>query len=201
MATIVHLVRHGEVHNPDRILYGRLPGWHLSVRGRQMAAAVAADLGDHDITHIAASPLERAQETAAPLAEATGCPVTVDTDLLEAGNDLQGLHIKGIRSALWNPRRWPMLVRPDIPGWGEPYPRIVERMWRAVARARNAAEGHEAVCVTHQLPVVCVQRDVLGRPLAHNPADRQCALASVTSLIFDGSELVEMVYSDPAAAI
>ena len=209
MSTIVHLVRHGEVHNPDRILYGRLPGWHLSVRGRQMAAAVAADLGDHDITYLAASPLQRAQETVAPLVDAvndggaTGDVVDLvtDDDLLEAGNDLEGLHIKGVRSALWNPKRWPMLKDPAVPSWGEPYTQIVDRMWVAVDRARRAAEGHEAVCVTHQLPVVCVQRDVQGLPLQHNPASRRCNLASVTSLVFDGDALTDMVYSEPAQAI
>lgn len=212
MTTIVHLARHGEVHNPDRILYGRLPDWHLGVRGRQMAAAVAADLADHDIRYLVSSPLERARETVAPLAEALGQDPGVDEELLEAGNDLQGLHIKGVRSALWNPKRWPMLKDPSIPSWGEPYTEILDRMWRAVDRARVGALGGEAVCVTHQLPIVCVQRDVQGLPLNHNPAARRCELASVTSLVFEGSDsgdagahddtkLVDMVYSEPAQEI
>lgn len=209
MSTIVHLIRHGEVHNPDRILYGRLPGWTLSVRGRQMAAAVAADLSDHDITYVAASPLQRAQETVAPILDAvnecrgTGAQLglVTDDDLLEAGNQLEGLHIKGLRSALWNPKRWPMLKNPAVPSWGEPYTLIVDRMWTAIDRARSAADGHEAVCVTHQLPVVCVQRDVQGLPLQHNPASRRCDLASVTSLVFDGRQLTDMVYSEPAQEI
>jgi broad specificity phosphatase PhoE len=208
MSTIVHLVRHGEVHNPDRILYGRLPGWHLSVRGRQMAAAVAEDLGDHDITYVAASPLERAQETVAPILEAVNgnragaqLALTTDEDLLEAGNQLEGLHIKGVRSALWNPKRWPMLTKPSVPSWGEPYPEILDRMWVAIDRARRAAEGHEAVCVSHQLPVVCVQRDVQGLPLQHNPTNRRCNLASVSSLVFDGDELTDFLYSEPAQEI
>lgn len=206
MSTIVHLVRHGEVHNPDRILYGRLPGWHLSVRGRQMAAAVAADLGDHDITYASASPLERAQETVAPLLEqlesrGRSVDLVTDNNLLEAGNSLEGLHIKGARSALWNPMRWPMLKDPRVPSWGEPYSQILDRMWVAVDRARRAAEGHEAVCVSHQLAVVCIQRDVQGLPLSHNPALRRCNLASVTSLIFEGDQLTDMVYSEPAQEI
>ena len=209
MSTIVHLVRHGEVHNPDRILYGRLPGWHLSVRGRQMAAAVAQDFADHDIRALVASPLQRAQETAAPIldglnAAGAGLDLVTDEDLLEAGNDLQGLHIKGVRSALWNPKRWPMLRQPSVPSWGEPYTEIVDRMWLAIDRARVAAISHEAVCVSHQLPVVCVQRDVQGLPLQHNPANRRCNLASVTSLVFDGpgdTELTDMIYSEPAQEI
>ncbi|MGP5081699.1 histidine phosphatase family protein [Corynebacterium variabile] len=208
MSTIVHLVRHGEVHNPDRILYGRLPGWHLSVRGRQMAAAVAEDFRDHDITYVAASPLQRAQETVAPILDGVNgnrngdqLDLVTDEDLLEAGNQLEGLHIKGVRSALWNPKRWPMLTKPSVPSWGEPYPKILDRMWVAIDRARRAAEGHEAVCVSHQLPVVCVQRDVQGLPLQHNPATRRCNLASVSSLVFEGDELTDFLYSEPAQEI
>lgn len=201
MATIVHLVRHGEVHNPDRILYGRLPGYHLSERGRNMAHATASDLADHDVVYLAASPLERAQETVRPFAEKLGLDVTTDERIIEAGNELQGLHIKGVRSALWNPKRWPMLKNPTIPSWGEPYQEIAERMWQAIDTAREKARGHEAVLVSHQLPIVMIQRDVQGLPLAHNPADRQCELASVTSLVYDGGHLTDIFYSEPAQEI
>jgi broad specificity phosphatase PhoE len=64
--TVVHLVRHGEVDNPEGLLYGRLPGYRLSELGREMAELVATHLESNDITHIVSSPLERAQETAAP---------------------------------------------------------------------------------------------------------------------------------------
>ncbi|MGP5658961.1 histidine phosphatase family protein [Corynebacterium falsenii] len=201
MATIVHLVRHGEVHNPDRILYGRLPGYHLSERGRNMAYATAAELADHDVVRLVASPLQRAQETARPFAEKLGLDVVTDERIIEAGNDLEGLHIKGVRSALWNPRRWPMLRKPAEPSWGEPYTQIRDRMWEAIDDARAAARGHEAVLISHQLPIVMIQRDVQGLPLAHNPAVRQCELASVTSLVFDGADLTDMFYAEPAQEI
>ena len=72
-ATIVHLLRHGEVDNPTGVLYGRLPGFRLSERGRAMAEMVAehlagADGARRDLVHLVASPLQRAQETAAPVA-------------------------------------------------------------------------------------------------------------------------------------
>ncbi|AHI03961.1 phosphoglycerate mutase [Corynebacterium falsenii DSM 44353] len=201
MATIVHLVRHGEVHNPDRILYGRLPGYHLSERGRNMAYATAAELADHDVVRLVASLLQRAQETARPFAEKLGLDVVTDERIIEAGNDLEGLHIKGVRSALWNPRRWPMLRKPAEPSWGEPYTQIRDRMWEAIDDARTAARGHEAVLISHQLPIVMIQRDVQGLPLAHNPAVRQCELASVTSLVFDGADLTDMFYAEPAQEI
>ena len=70
--TIVHLVRHGEVHNPAGLLYGRLPDYHLSDLGREMAQAVADDLRSRDVVHLRCSPLERAQETMEPIAEALG---------------------------------------------------------------------------------------------------------------------------------
>ncbi|MDT7631452.1 MAG: hypothetical protein QOI50_3382, partial [Pseudonocardiales bacterium] len=67
--TTVHLLRHGEVHNPEGVLYGRLPGYRLSVRGEQQAQLVADALAEEDITVLLASPMERAQQTAAPIAK------------------------------------------------------------------------------------------------------------------------------------
>ena len=62
--TTVHLLRHGEVHNPTGILYGRRPGYLLSDLGQQMATRVAETIADRDITQVWSSPLERAQQTA-----------------------------------------------------------------------------------------------------------------------------------------
>lgn len=199
--TIVHLVRHGEVHNPEKILYGRMPGYHLSSRGRSQAARTARAFVDHDVVSLTASPLTRAQETARPFAEVLDLPVGTDEDLLEAGNRFEGLRTKGWRSQLWHPVRWPLMVNPTLPSWGEHYDDILARMMNAIERARIEAEGHEAVLVTHQLPIVMVQRYAQGRPLAHNPANRQCDLASVSSLIFQDGEITDFVYSTPARDI
>lgn len=199
--TIVHLVRHGEVHNPEKILYGRMPGYHLSSRGRSQAARTAKSFEGNDITALIASPLTRVQETAEPFAELTGLAVITDEDVLEAGNRFEGLRTKGLRSQLWNPVRWPLMVDPSLPSWGEHYEDILARMMDAIERARLLAEGHEAVIVTHQLPIVMVQRSVRGQSLAHNPAARQCDLASVTSLIFQDEEIVDLVYTTPARDI
>ena len=70
--TVVHLLRHGEVHNPNDVLYGRLPDYHLSANGRIMAAAAADYFEGRPVAAIFASPLERAQETAQPVAERLG---------------------------------------------------------------------------------------------------------------------------------
>lgn len=196
--TVVHLVRHGEVYNPDKILYGRLPGWHLSERGQRQAAATASSFEGHDIRYFACSPLQRTQETSRPFTEVIGTKPNLDEDLLEAGNTFEGLHIKGIDSALWNPKYWPRLRRPSVPSWGEPYEEIADRMFHAIERAREAAEGAEAVLVTHQLCIIAAQRRARYLKLAHNPATRQCNLASVTSLVFVGDTIVDVRYSEPA---
>lgn len=85
-STVVHVVRHGEVHNPEGVLYGRRDGYHLSELGRQMADRVAEHLASHDITHVVASPLERAQETATPVAKSHGLTLHTDDHLIEAAN-------------------------------------------------------------------------------------------------------------------
>lgn len=197
--TTVHLVRHGEVYNPKKILYGRMPGYHLSSRGNSMAVATSKFFRGRDVTYLAASPLERAQETARPIAEVTGCEVQTREDILEAGNTFEGLRTKGWRSQLLNPVRWRHMTNPLEPSWGEPYQEIFQRMWGAVEDARDTAEGHEAVLVSHQLPIVMVQRHVQGKPLAH--ASRNCDLASVTSLVFDGGDVVDWAYTTPAQHI
>lgn len=199
--TVVHLVRHGEVHNPQKLLYGRLPDFHLSARGRSMAARTAASFEGKDVTYLAASPLERVQETATPIAEVLGLEIQTDRDLIESGNIFEGLRTKGWRSQLFNPIRWRHMVNPLKPSWGEPYTEILERMRRAIDKARAEAKGHEAVLVSHQLPIVMVQRWAQGKSLPHNPATRKCDLASVTSLVFEGDTLKSWSYAEPAKGI
>ncbi|WP_299446536.1 histidine phosphatase family protein [uncultured Phycicoccus sp.] len=199
--TTVHLLRHGEVHNPGRVLYGRLSGYHLSDLGRRMAEVAAAHLADHDIVHIVSSPLERARETAEPLAAVHGLPVTVDDRVLEARNDFQGLPVAGGQGLLRHPRLWVKMLNPFRPSWGEPYADIVLRMRDAIVDARAAARGHEAVIVSHQSPIWMIRLATEGRSLVHNPARRECALASLTSLTFLGDELLSLSYCEPAAAL
>lgn len=198
--TVVHLMRHGEVDNPDGVLYGRLPGFHLSDRGREQAEAVAAHLAAADVVHVVSSPLERAVQTAAPIADAHGLAVVTDERLIEASNAFQGRRVSVGAGALREPRNWPLLRNPFTPSWGEPYLAIAHRMLAAVHRARTLAQGHEAVCVSHQLPVYTLRRYLSGRRLWHHPRRRQCALASLTTLRFDDEQLVALSYDEPAGA-
>jgi len=196
--TVVHLLRHGEVHNPERILYGRIPGFRLSANGRDQADLAAKTLVDADLTAVLASPLQRAQETAAPAAAQHGVDIITDDRLIEADNSFEGKRVAVGDGALRRPQYWWLLRDPFTPSWGEPYLEIAERMLAAVHRARELASGHEALCVSHQLPIWTLRRYVTGRHLWHDPRRRQCALASLTSLVFDDGELVQLRYTEPA---
>src|SRR5690242_1774336 len=136
--TIVHLLRHGEVYNPQKVLYGRLPGYHLSELGVQMAKAAAQSLAGRDVTYLVASPMERAQETAQPFAEQFGLPVQTDEKLIEAGNIFEGKRVSVGDGALRDPRNWWALRNPLTPSWGEPFQLIAKRMWAALEAARAA---------------------------------------------------------------
>ncbi|MER6394589.1 MULTISPECIES: histidine phosphatase family protein [unclassified Kitasatospora] len=191
-------MRHGEVHNPEGVLYGRLPGYRLSELGRQMADRVAEDLAGRDITHVVASPLERAQETAEPIAKSHGLDLAVDERLIEADNIFQGKTFGVGDGSLKNPGYWKYLTNPFKPSWGEPYLEQAVRMMGALAAARDAARGHEAVCVSHQLPIWIVRSFVERRRLWHDPRNRQCSLASLTSFTYEGDRIVSVGYREPA---
>lgn len=197
--TIVHLLRHGEVYNPDKVLYGRLPDFHLSDLGREMAERIGEVFERRDITVITASPLERAQETAAPLAARKGIVVGTDDRLIEADNIFEGQRVAVGDGVLRQPKTWRHLYNPFRPSWGEPYVEVAARMRAAVEAAREAARGHEAVLVSHQLPVWVARLDAENRRFVHDPRSRQCNLASLTSLTFDGDRLAAITYTEPAA--
>jgi broad specificity phosphatase PhoE len=197
--TTVHVLRHGEVYNPTKILYGRLPGFHLSELGKQMAKADAEALAGNDITYVVASPLERAQETAEPMAAQFGLEIATDTRLIESTNFFEGKNVSVGDGSFRNPRNWWVLRDPVTPSWGEAYLVIAQRMFAALQAARVAAEGHEAVCVSHQLPIWTLRRYVEKKRLWHDPRRRQCGLASLTSFRFEDARVVGIDYSEPAA--
>ncbi|HEX3929448.1 MAG TPA: histidine phosphatase family protein [Nocardioides sp.] len=196
--TVVHLVRHGEVHNPEGVLYGRRDGYHLSDLGLQMAERVAEVLGERDIVHLRSSPLERAQETAAPLAAARGLTPVLDPRVIESANVFEGKRFGHGENALRKPSTWIHLRNPLRPSWGEPYKEVVARVLAAVHDARDAARGHEAAIVSHQLPIWVTRLSLERRSFLHDPRRRQCTLCSVTSLTFTGDDLTTIAYSEPA---
>lgn len=206
----VHLLRHGEVHNPDGVLYGRLPEFHLSELGREMARTLAEHFLDRaargaNIVYLAASPLTRAQETAQPIAEALNLAISTESRIIEAENYFEGLQVS--KAEILKPKHWPMLRNPFRPSWGEPYKEQAARVLAAVSDARLRAielggEDAEAVLVSHQLPIWATRLSAEGKPLWHDPRKRECTLTSVTSLVFDGAgSLVRVDYSEPASAL
>lgn len=195
----VHLVRHGEVHNPDGVLYGRIEGFGLSERGHRMAELAAESLAGHDLRALVASPLQRARESAAPWAERFGLTPRIDERIIEPTNRFEGLNMR--RDLPRRPLLWRHLRNPQKPSWGEPFVAVQARMMAAITDAWQSADGGEVVLVSHQMPIVMVARTVAGLPLAHNPSRRRCALSSITTLERRGDRFAEVSYAEPAAAL
>lgn len=198
VASRLHLVRHGEVHNPKRVLYGRLPDYHLSKAGRQMAQAAAEHVAslDREVSGLYSSPLERAQESAEPFAERFGLTPEIDIRLIEPTNVFEGTRMK---RSLMNPVNWWHLRQPSLPSWGEPYTSIAERMLGMMAEAWRSVDGGDLVMVSHQAPIWITHLRVAGLPLQHDPRTRRCALSSVTSFELVGDVWREVAYAEPAS--
>ncbi|QJC21299.1 histidine phosphatase family protein [Arcanobacterium buesumense] len=199
--TTIHLVRHGEVDNPEGVLYGRRPGFHLTELGHKMAQKLGETFADHDIRAVITSPLERAIETGTPTAQHFGLEIQIDERVIEADNKFEGLDINSDRWQLAQPKFWPWYVNPLEPSWGEPYKDVVARMSGAISDALTQASGGEAVIVSHQLPIWTMRRFIDRLPLAHDPRKRECSLASVTSLTFVGRQLISLDYWEPVGDI
>jgi broad specificity phosphatase PhoE len=197
--TVVHLLRHGEVHNPERILYGRLPNYLLSDLGQAMAERARDFFLEADVARVVSSPLERAQQTAAPLAAALNLDVHIDGRLIEAANVFEGKPFGIGDGALRSPSAWRHLYNPFRPSWGEPYEQIAQRVLAAITAARQAAPGRASVLVSHQLPIWIARLRAENRRLWHDPRRRRCSLASITSFHYDGDALSLLTYAEPAA--
>lgn len=192
-------MRHGQVHNPGGVLYGRLPGYGLSDLGRSMAARMSVHWSDAPLTHLRCSPLQRAQETLAPTAALfPSLEITTDERVIEAGNRFEGMVFGASNSALRDPRMFWHMRNPLLPSWGEPYKEIAARMRAAILDSAVAAgEGGQALVVSHQLPIWIARSAVEGRPLAHDPRRRRCTLCSVTSFTVRDGVITAVDYSEP----
>lgn len=195
--TIVHLLRHGEVDNPRGVVYGRLPDYHLSANGRAMASAAADFFSERPVVALFSSPLDRAVETATPVAQRLGLEIVTDDRLIEPWNHFEGMKFGVGDGSLRHPVHWRAMLNPFKPSWGEPFREVVVRMSAMMRDARLAAAGREAVCVSHQLPIWVTRREAEGKRLWHNPALRECALGSVTSFTFDGDRITGVSYTVP----
>jgi broad specificity phosphatase PhoE len=199
-ADLIHLVRHGEVFNPDGILYGRIPGYHLSELGHAMATVAADSLAGHPITDLYSSPLQRAQESADPWSQIFKLPVITEDRIIEPHNWFEGRKFE-FSGALRHPSAWPKLINPWKPSWGEPFVSVETRMLAAIDDAWMAADSGEVVMVSHQMPIVMVARSVKKMRLAHDPRKRRCTLSSITTLAREGDRFIEVNYQEPAAEL
>lgn len=199
----LHLIRHGEVHNPDGVVYGRLADFHLSERGRRQAEAAAQVLVDSgaDVRRVVASPLDRAVESAQPIGVAFNVPVETDEAFLEATSRLEGKAYDVSLAILRHPHAWRYLVNPVRPSWGEAYRAVRLRMSTALSRVLGETDTGEVVVVSHQLPIWMVTRHATGKPLFHDPRRRECAHSSITTFDVDGPVLRRRQYRDPGAGV
>ena len=181
------------------MLYGRIEGYGLSLRGHRMAQLAAESLAGHDIRSVTASPLQRTRESAAPWIAQFGVELGIDERLIEPTNAFEGINMR--RDLPKRPDLWRHLVNPQKPSWGEAFLSVQARMMAAIEEHWAAADGGEVVLVSHQMPIVMVARTVAGKPLAHNPSKRRCALSSITTLERRGDAFVEVSYAEPASAL
>ena len=202
-ASRIHLIRHGEVHNPDGVLYGRLPHFALSEAGHNMAAAAAQELvaSKAKIKHLYTSPLLRTRESSEPIKDAFGLEPSVDDRLIEPFNIFEGKRVSA-GTVLLRPSLLFHLRNPSQPSWGEPYATIVERMMAALNEIADFAREDEVAVVTHQLPIWMVHLHLAGEKLPHNPRQRRCSLSSITTIERDRKGTwSEVSYREPAAAL
>jgi probable phosphoglycerate mutase len=164
--TLVLLVRHGKTPTTGVVLPGRAPGLHLSDEGRREAEAAARRIADlKSVAAVYSSPLERARETALPIARARGLAVRVDTALTECDpGEWTGLALK----KLVRRPEWAIVQRHpsgfQFPG-GESLVGMQARMTSAVGRLVERHPGETVVAVSHADPIKAVVAHALGTHL------------------------------------
>lgn len=196
----IHLVRHGEVYNPGGVLYGRLPHFHLSDTGHEMAKEAARELKalGVNVTAIYCSPLVRTQESAKPIEEIFGVDAKTNENLIEPYNVFEGRKLS-VKAIATRPQWWWHFRNPAKPAWGESYKDIITRMHSAIIQAADSVLDGDVVLVTHQLPIWVMHLSANGEKLMHDPRKRRCALSSITTFEIHDGKLVEVGYLDPAA--
>lgn len=155
-ATRVHLVRHGEVHNPNHIVYGLLPGWNLSEHGADQAKAAAQLLADRDsVAAIYSSPLQRAVATAEFISDETGAPIAVDERLIEwrLGEHWGGLTWADVRAKRQSEFDTYINSPESIDYIDESLLRLAERMAGAIGEIARKHAGTTVAIISHSDPI------------------------------------------------
>ena len=216
-ATTIHLIRHGEVYNPEHVLYERLPDFPLSKRGVRMAQATARYVASHpgisQSVAVFSSPLDRTRETAGEILKALNSvreerqqpalELTCDQRIIEAGNEFRGKRIGHGEGALWRPQNLRLIRNLYMPTWGESYEHIGARMSDFVYEKVDQFAGQQVIAVSHESPIWSFRHLMETGHAAHWMFLRKTALASVTSFTFDSDthELIGIAYADPAAEV
>lgn len=182
MARHVHLVRHGEAHNPTEVVYDSLPGFPLSPAGSVQARSVSRYLGSQPIVAVWSSPLQRALETATPIANRAGVPVLVDEELIEwsllsrwAGTrwaDLPTTHPGELEAYLDHPG---VLDFAD-----ETLEMLAKRMTGAIKRIEGRSDAGDVVVVGHQDPIQAARLALTGRSLSGLHSDKPTHASAIT---------------------
>lgn len=216
-ATTIHFVRHGEVYNPEHVLYERLPGYHLSKRGRRMAQATARYIAEspqmNTVSAVYSSPLDRTRETAGEILDALNTvragrgqdalELVTDPRVIEAGNNFRGTRIGHGKGALWRNGNWKLVTNLWRPSWGESYRQIADRVSQFVDDKISQHPGEQIVVVSHESPIWSYRHLLeTGHP-EHNMLLRHTALASITSITYDcdSGDVMSITYVDPAADV
>lgn len=215
--TTIHFVRHGKVYNPGHLLYERLPGFHLSDRGRRMAQAtaayIAADPSLNTVSAVYSSPLERTRETAGAILNALNTvraergeqPLELMTDerVIEAGNEFRGLRIGHGKGALWRNGNWKLVTNLWKPSWGESYQHIAQRVGAFADEKVREYAGQQIIVVSHESPIWSYRHLLETGHAEHWMFLRKTALASVTSITYDSDtgNVITITYADPAADV
>ncbi len=186
----VYLVRHGEVANPNHVVYADLPGFNLSPLGVRQAHAAGRHLATLAIDVVVTSPLARAVQTATAIARHHHLVPRLDAALGETRQypawtgqrweDLDGLFPGQLEAYLEDPTR--------CEGTAETVEEVAGRMAAAIERT-SAGVGH-LVVVGHQDPLQAARLTLTGRPLSELLASPP-AHASVVTLVDDGGGWVE----------
>lgn len=195
-ADYLHFIRHGQVFNPKGVIYERLEGFGLSDMGWKIATIAAEKSHEMKITRIISSPLQRARESVKPWLDNTGLELEVDARAIENWNKLRGLR-PGARSLVIKPWLLRHFHNPKKPSWSEPYQEIQARMLDVARDLWDSTESGDVVIVSHQLPIVMLQRTAQGATLAHDPRKRNCELSSISSFRFVDDQLELVSYSVP----